>query len=92
MHFPSFSLHDLECSICERKVVCTSETGLLSDEVSSVMASERDLMALTSEYETWDQNKLKESTVILSPWLILLWERWNTLHVYITHHMKLLWI
>jgi len=38
-----------------------------SDEVSSVMASERDLMALANESETWKQSKLKEC-----PWLILL--------------------
>ena len=43
-----------------------------SDEVSSVMASERDLMALANESETWEQSKLKGCTVILSPWLILL--------------------
>jgi len=38
-----------------------------SDEVSNVMASERDLMALANESETWEQSKLKEC-----PWLILL--------------------
>ena len=59
-----------------------------SDEVSSVMASERDLMALANKSETWEQSKVKDCTVILSPWLILCREGWNTLCVCIIHHIS----
>jgi len=53
-----------EMSVPVKQVFC-------SDQASSLMASERGLMALFNESKTWEQSKLKECIVILSPWLIL---------------------